>query len=213
MPAELKMLLRARYPLVWLVTSEEQRAVEIACAEARRAGDAIAGWSSTWGLHDLPGPPQPGAHRDPLAVLDSIRKQERRTIWVLKDLSLLAAEPHNVALARSLRDTAQICKERGSVLLCVGNEARVPPALAGEAAVHTLELPDEAEHLAQLRDVARQLSVPVADGDARLLARACLGLTLEQAENIWARIRAAGGRFTAADVGEVLAEKRRIVRG
>jgi len=213
LPAELQLLLRARYPLVWLVTSEEQRAVELACAEARRVGDAIVGWSSTWGLHDVPGTPRAGGQRDPLAVLDAIRKQERRTIWVLKDLTPLVAEPNNVALARSLRDTAQICKERGSVLLCVGNESRVPPTLAGDAAVHVLDLPAQADHLAQLKEVGRQLSLPVADADGQLLARACLGLTLEQAENIWARIRAGGGRFTRDDVGEVLAEKKRIVRG
>jgi SpoVK/Ycf46/Vps4 family AAA+-type ATPase len=48
---------------------------------------------------------------------------------------------------------------------------------------------------------------------ARTLATACLGLTLEQAENIWARVRAAGGRYTAADAGQLIAEKARIVRG
>ncbi|MCK6502389.1 AAA family ATPase [Myxococcota bacterium] len=212
MPAELQLLLRARYPLVWLVTAEEGRAIELACGIARASGDAVAGWSSTWGLHDLPGAPTPGPHKDPLALLEHIRKQERRTLWVLKDLAAMLSAGENAALVRAVRDTAQVAKERGSVLLCVGSHDQVPLALEGDAAVHRLALPTAAEHGEQLAQVARQLGLRLSPEDHDRLATACLGLTLEQAENIWARVRAAGGRFTADDVQQVLAEKGRLVR-
>ncbi len=213
MPAELELLLRARYPLIWLVTPEEQRAVGLAVEVARTLGDAVAAWSMTWGLHDAPGTPKPGAHRDPLSLLDHIRKSERRTVWILKDIGSLCNESGNLALARSLRDTAQVVKDNGSVLLCVGNDSHVPALLGADAAVHHLSLPDGDDHADQLRAVARQLALPVADDAALALSQACLGLTLEQAENIWARVRAAGGRFTVDDVDQVVAEKARIVRG
>ncbi len=211
MPAELEALLRARYPLIWLDTCEESRAAEIICRVARSQGDAAAGWSLTFGVHDLPGLPQPGSHTDPLSVLEHIRRQERRCLWVLRDLpALLANSP---PLTRALKDTAMVLKERGGVVICVGAVGRVPPTLAGIAAAHTLALPDAAEHRTQLETVALQLALPISAAAGQALSSACLGLTLEQAENIWARVRAAGGRFTEDDVAQVLAEKARIVRG
>ncbi|MCB9777524.1 MAG: AAA family ATPase [Alphaproteobacteria bacterium] len=212
MPAELELLLRARYPLVWLVTPEEQRAVDIACRVARSLGDPVVAWSSTWGLHDAPGPPVAGKGRDPLDLLEHIRKETKRSLWILKDLPALLYRGDNAALVRALRDTAVQAKEQGSTILCIGNMAAVPSELEGEAAVHRLRLPDQREHQTQLLAVARQLGVHVADAPARELSQACLGLTLEQGENIWARVRAAGGQFTLEDVEQVLAEKRRIVR-
>lgn len=211
MPAEFELLLRARFPLVWLDTPEEQRAIEVACRVARAMGDAVAGWSQTWGVHDLPGAPVAGPHTDPHAVLAHIRKGDRRTTWVLRDMGPLLRD--NPALERALRDTVHHCRDRGSVLVAVANGAKVPASLAGEAAVHRLGLPEQGDHEALLRQVARELELPVADADAERLARACLGLTLEQAENTWARVRARGGRFTAADLPQVTAEKARIIRG
>lgn len=211
MPAEFELLLRARYPLIWLDTPEEQRAIDIACGVARSTGDPITAWSQTFGVHDVPAVPRPGAHTDPLAVLDFIRKQEKKSIWLLKDIgALLHANP---PLQRALRDTARLARERGIVLVCLGHKIAVPDTIASDAAVHRLALPDAADHDRQLRSVAKQLALPVTDAAARTLSNACLGLSLEQAENIWARVRARGGRFTAEDVEQVVQEKARIVRG
>jgi len=214
MPAELDLLLRARYPLIWLDTAEEDRAVELICRAARGMGDPVAGWTQTWGLHDLPGAARSGPHADPLALREHMRGQERRQVWVLFDLGGLL-QPHGggPTLIRALRDTARVLRERGSVLVVVGSGHALPGELVGTAAVHRLALPDRGEHAALLQRVPRQMGVPVTAEAERVLASACLGLTLEQAENIWARIRAAGGHFSEHDVNQLIAEKARIVRG
>lgn len=214
MPAELTVLLRARYPLLWLDTAEEARAVHIICNVARAVGDPVAGWSQTWGLHDLPGEPRKGPHTDPARLLEFIRGEQKRCIWVLKDLgALLDPRTGNTALVRALRDTTQVVRDRGGILVCTGNGHALPGDLVGDAAVHRLSLPDRGEHERQLLEVAASLKTAVSPAGALALSTACLGLTLEQAENIWARVRAQGGRFTEADVSVVLAEKARIVRG
>jgi AAA+ superfamily predicted ATPase len=211
MPAELDLLLRARYPLVWLDTSEEERAVELVCATARAMGDPVAGWSLTWGLHDLPGAPRKGQHGDPMKLLEHLRSEPRRHVWVLLDFGGLMQG--NAPLVRALRDTARALREAGSVIVVIGQGHAVPGDLTGTAALHRLALPGQAEHERLLRSVAAQLKIGVEPAAARALSTACLGLTLEQAENIWARVRAAGGRFTEQDVGQLIAEKARIVRG
>ncbi len=214
MPSELDLLLRARYPLIWLDTAEEERAVELICRTARAMGDPVAGWSRTWGLHDLPGAAKSGPHGDPLALLEHMRAQDKRQIWVLLDLgNLLQPGGGGQLLVRALRDTARLVRERGSVIVVVGAGHPLPGDLVGSAAVHRLALPDREEHARLLQEVAGQLGVSLGSEAECQLSSACLGLTLEQAENIWARIRAAGGRFTEADVDQLIAEKARIVRG
>jgi len=214
MPAEFKSLLRARYPMIWLETDEEDRAVKLACEVASAQGDAAAGWSLTYGLHDVPGPATPGSQKDPLSLLAYIRDQDRRCVWLLKDMPALVSGPGgNIPLARALKDTALTLKNRGSCLVCIGANGRPPPMLSGVASTHSLSLPDAAEHAALLKDIARQLALPIQPEALDQLSQACLGLTLDQAENIWARVRSQGGRFTVDDLAQVIREKARIVRG
>ncbi len=210
MPAELDLLLRARYPLIWLDTPEEQRAIDLICQTATRLGDPVCGWSVTHGLHDLPGPPKGGSHGSPLAVLQHIIGHERRALWVLHDLGEVAQRHEDVQ--RALRDAAQVARRQGAVVVVTGNGTPLPRCLQGIAAVHRLALPERGDQVRQLYQVAAQCNVELSAEDARALATATLGLTLDQAENIWARIHASGGRFTERDLPQVLAEKARIVR-
>ncbi len=206
-------MLRARYPLIWLDTPEEERAVDLVCRSARAMGDPVAGWSLTWGLHDLPGAARKGPHTDPLKLLAHMRQEKRRMVWVLLDIGAMSPSGSGPMVVRALRDTARVLRDLGSVIVVVGHNHRLPGDLEGPAALHRLALPDQGDHEELLLRVAAQMKIPVEASAAAMLSTACLGLTLEQAENIWARIRAAGGRFTAADVDQLLAEKARIVRG
>jgi len=216
MPADLDLLLRARYPLIWLDTPEEARAVELICRSARKMGETVVGWCWTYGIHDLPGTPKKGSHDKPDHALSFLLGQERRAVWVFKDLgSFLTASGGGTSapdLVRTLRDCVQKAKALGSVIVVVGHDPPLPRELAGEATRHHLALPEQAEHVSLLQRVAADVGQHVEPRSAGELASACLGLTLEQAENVWARVRALGGRFTVEDAPAVLAEKARIVR-
>lgn len=212
MPTELALLLRARYPLIWLDTPEEDRAVNVISEVARRMGDSATGWSHILGIHDLPGLAKPGSHTDPLAALKFVRDQERQ-VWIFKDLGPLCHGAEGPLVTRAIRETLRHCKEKGSVLVVLGHRSEPPPSLAGEAALTFLRLPDRAEHLTLLQKIAVDLRRKLDDPAADELAGACVGLTLEQAENVWARVHASGGRFTLDDIRTVLAEKARMVRG
>lgn len=212
MPAELALLLRARYPLIWLNTTEEDRAVRTICEVARRMGDNVSGWSHVMGIHDVPGLPKPGSNTDPLSALKFMRDQERQ-VWILKDLGALCHGAEGNLVVRAIKEATRQAKDKGSVLVALGHGWDLPPALAGEAALYSLQLPDRSEQLKLLRQIAGDLKRPIDDIAADQLAGACVGLTLDQAENVWARVHASGGRFTLDDIRTVLAEKARIVRG
>jgi AAA+ superfamily predicted ATPase len=132
---------------------------------------------------------------------------------VLKDIgSFCDSRGPGASVVRALRDTVRAVKPTGSVIICVSNGHPLPADLAADATIHGLALPNRNEHLKALRKVAKQLDVELDADAVDALTTACLGLTLDQAENIWARMHATGGRFHRDDVDLVIGEKARIVQ-
>jgi len=87
---ELEVLIRARYPLLYIVSWEDERVLAILREIAHRRGKQVFLWAETTGLED--GAMTPAGIRpqfqqpfDPLAVLDHIRAADGQAIFVLRD--------------------------------------------------------------------------------------------------------------------------------
>lgn len=220
--AELELLVRARYPLIHIVTSEELRAQELIAALAERRGKKVYEWSSSTGL--VPGgtnlqskKSHAATTRDPMAALDVILEQVEPALFVFKDLHPFLNRQHP-QVVRRLKDIALNLKHSLKTVILVGAVLEVPPELEKELTVLPLPLPgpDELGDLLDriVRDVSELKQVVVAldaAGRERLL-RAALGLTLGEAENVFAKIIVADGRLSGDDVQAVFAEKQQIVR-
>ena len=102
MKKALDTYIRARYPLLWIVTSEEERALVEIEALAKEQKKRLLFWSGTTGLSN---PAQPGrvdaSKKDPLVLLTTILEDEDKCIWVLRDL-----HPYlrNESIVRRLRE-------------------------------------------------------------------------------------------------------------
>src|SRR5205085_4141553 len=107
---DLDTLVRARYPLVWLVSWEEQRLDQILQELAAEHGKALLSWSVTRGLRRIGGarslPPAEGS-RDPMEALSAIGKLSEPALVVLKDFHPYLSD-HNVV--RALRELSQDLK-------------------------------------------------------------------------------------------------------
>ena len=104
---ELDLLVRARYPLVYLLTSEEQRVEAILLGLAETHGKALLGWSVTSGFRRLGGArtaSAPEGARTPLEALAEIPKLGDPSLVVLKDFHPYLSDP---AVVRALRELAQ----------------------------------------------------------------------------------------------------------
>jgi hypothetical protein len=84
---ELDTLVRARYPLIYLVSWEEQRLDTILDELARRHGKALVAWSVTKGLRRVGGMRGGGPEgaREPMEALAAIEKLTEPSLVVLKD--------------------------------------------------------------------------------------------------------------------------------
>lgn len=216
MKQELDTYIRARYPLLWVVTPEEQRALEEIEALAQEQKKRILVWSATTGLTNPALPERADAgKRDPLALLGTILDDTEACIWVLRDFHPYLKEP---TIVRRLREVAFGLQSSKKTVVLLGPVLKIPPELEKEITVIDFNLPTEKgleAMLERLLDTLRKSSAKInLDRRQRTrLLKACLGLTEVEAQNAIAKaIIQANGRLDGDAVEAVMAEKQQIIR-
>ena len=219
---ELETLIRARYPIVYIVSPEELRVQQIVARIAERRQKNLYEWSATTGivpagtsiqLQKLRNAPT----REPLVALDHVIEQVEPAIFLLKDFHpWLARGNHEVI--RKLKEIAIHLKNSFKTVLLVSPVLEVPVELEKEITVLNLPLPG-AEELSELLDrIAEEvrrfknIQVNLEEAGRQRLLQAARGLTLSEAEHVFAKILVRNERLTSEDVPEVLEEKQQIVR-
>jgi AAA+ superfamily predicted ATPase len=216
---ELELAIRARVPLIALVTPEELRAEERLLrplAQEWREGRLFA-WTTTSGYRHLGGVsdeteniPAP----DPMTALEVVAAYDEPALFVLKDFHHYL---DNAALQRKLRDLVLALPPTGKHVIFLGPRFRIPEDLEKEIQVIDYPPPglDElSELIASLeRDLGEEGVTDrlTAEGRERLL-KAALGLTLGEAETVIAKALVRDGALTDDGVDLILAEKKQVVR-
>ena len=214
---ELDTLVRARYPLVWLVTWEEQRLEAILGGLADSHGKQLLTWSVGRGFRRPPGArtPPPEGGEEPLAALRAVEKLGEPSLVVLKDFHPFLQDP---VVVRALRDLAQHLKSTFTTLFVLSPTLSIPVELEKDVSVLDVPLPTYRDLLQLLKEIVelvrrnRRAEVALSKDDADQLLRAAQGLTLSEAENAFAKAIATDGRLSRDDVELVLEEKRQVIR-
>jgi len=214
MQEELSILIQAQYPLIYLVTSEEERA-EQAIAEIAQAGKPqrrIFLWTVTHGIVEYGQPKNVTQHNtvSPEAAVEWATRQRDPAIFVFKDLHPFVDSP---AVTRWLRDA--IASFRGSqrTILLMSPVQQIPIELEKEVAVLDFAMPDMAELnqvLSQQLDLTRNRRITTETREK--LLKAALGLTRDEAEKVYRKAQVTTGRLTEEEVGIVLSEKKQLIR-
>lgn len=219
---ELETLIRARYPIVYLVSPEELRVQQMVARIAERRQKNLYEWSATTGivpagtsiqLQKLRNAPT----RDPLAALDQVIEQVEPAIFLLKDFHPWLTKG-NHGVIRKLKEIAIHLKNSFKTVLLVSPVLEVPVELEKEITVLNLPLPgpeELSELLGRIAEEVRRfknIEVNLEEESRQRLLQAARGLTLGEAENVFAKILVRNERLTSADVPEVLEEKQQIVR-
>jgi len=215
--SELDTLIRARYPLVYLVSWEEARLDAILEELASEHGKSLVTWSVTRGLRrtgGARGAPVDGG-KDPVEMLGQIERLPDPSLVVLKDFHPFLGDP---TVVRALRELAQGLKSSFTTVVLLSPTLSIPPELEKEVTVLDVPLPSARDLLALLKDIvtvvrqSRSASVEMSKEDAEAIIKAAQGLTLSEAENAFAKAIAADGRLGKEDVKLVLEEKRQVIR-
>ncbi len=220
--AEIEHLIRARYPILYVVTSEEDRVQALVMDIAQRWQKSVFEWSCTSGLVSSGTSVQSQRQRqaltkDPLAALDQVVDQVEPALFIFQDLHpFLARTSH--AVVRRLKEIAPHLKNTRKTIVIVSPILEIPPEAEKEITVLQFPLPTAEEMGVLLERVLEEVSllpnvaIDIDEAGRERLVQASLGLTLGEAENVLAKIVVKHERLSADLVGEVFFEKQQIVR-
>lgn len=217
MQQELDVYIRARYPLLWVITSEEIRALGDIDGLAQKQRKPLYLWSATSGIVNSATPERvDSGKRDPLSLLTAIIEHDGPGIWVLRDFHPFLRD-HTIV--RRLREASFKLKSSNKAIILLGPVLNIPTELEKEITVVDFTLPTREELRAQLDSILEtarnhdNMSVDLDRREQARLVQACLGLTSDEAANAIAKaIIQAGGRLDRDAIEAVTAEKQQIIR-
>ncbi|MBI2947610.1 MAG: AAA family ATPase [Verrucomicrobia bacterium] len=219
---EIETLIRARYPILYLVSSEETRVLDLLSSIAQRRQKKLFDWSCSTGIVPAGISIQVAKHRtaaskDPLVALDHVIDQVEPAIFAFKDFHPFLTKA-NSAVIRKLREIAQHLKNSHKTIVLVSPVVEIPVELEKEITLLNFPLPSR-EDLGGLLDRIvsevrpyTNVRVELDNAGRERLLQAALGLTLNEAENVFAKILVKEERLSGEHVAEVLSEKQQIVR-
>jgi SpoVK/Ycf46/Vps4 family AAA+-type ATPase len=185
----LSTYLRAGYPGLAVISSEEARAegeIAAVCADLKRR---LHAWSSTEGLVDVKDN-RVSACPDPLEALQLLdgmfAQTSPRHVVLLRDLQL-HLDQSDPMLVRRLKDILRVAKANGHALVLLGCRLKLPPELEHEVTHVDFTLPGPPQLGAVLNGIlgsAKIKSLPEPVREAAL--QSALGLTTTEAENAFA---------------------------
>ncbi|MEG4805410.1 AAA family ATPase [Microcoleus sp. ARI1-B5] len=216
---EIQLMLLARFPLLWVVSPEEEPAEEILCQVVTGVEGQIYFWDFARGWTD-----NGTGKGNPMQALERISKapaMEQVTVFVMKDLGTLIAPGANgqiamnqLAIVREVKNLAkQLARDR-RCLVILSDQLRIPQELSQETTVVDISLPG-------IEEISNLLTRLVEPPDLKLNAeqrqqfiKACQGLTRCRISRVLAKCLARGkrGKVDSAARTMIIEEKRQTIR-
>ncbi len=208
---ELETLIRARYPIIYVVSWEEKRVEEALRAITKARNKKMYQWTVTQGMVLNP-LNRDEATRDPLAALDFVMESRDQAVFLLKDFHPFL---NDTSLVRRLRDLTYALKTSYKTLILLSPVLKLPAELEKEITVVDYALPS-LEDLGRLLDsiiesvrANPQVQTQMTTEEREQVLQAALGLTATEAENVFAKSLVERRKF---DTDVILSEKEQIIR-
>lgn len=203
---ELETLIRARYPIIYIVSWEERRVEETIREICQKRGKKMLLWTYTTGVAGNV------ASRDPLQALEYVLTAPDQSVFVFKDFHPFIAD---VGVTRRLRDLVSVLKTSYKTLIILSPILKLPPELEKEITVVDYQLPTPGDLDRLLEGIIQsvrsnpQVKVEMTPQEREQVIQAASGLTSNEAENVFAKSLVKKKTF---DIAVILSEKEQIIR-
>ncbi len=218
-------LLKARFPMIYISTWEENRATqmieEIAADEKKvKTVRKVFVWSQTEGFVTYQEKIKNTA--SPISALDYIVECEEASVFILKDFHIFLnpKQQNDYIIIRKLRDMVNILKESGKPknIIFISPMLRLPEELQKEMTVVELDFPNTQELEVLLDEMIEankenpNIKIELSEMGKKRLCKTALGLTLQEAENAIARAMVEKGQLSIDELDIILEEKRQVIK-
>jgi ATP-dependent 26S proteasome regulatory subunit len=207
---ELTLLIKARYPILYISSLEEDR-VEYTIRKTIKANSnkAIHTWDFVEGYKTNLNNPRFAA-KNPLQALELIEKLTSTTpaVFILKDFNKFLSD---ISISRKLRNLVGILKTQPKSLIILATEIEIPKELTDLITILEFTLPNSVEIKTELNRLFLSLEKTVEPEFLEILTRACQGLSIEKIRRALSKSLAKHGSINKETINLILIEKRQII--
>ena len=207
---ELTLLLKARYPVIFINTIEEDR-VEYVIRKHIKANlnRSIYSWDFVDGYTNNPNN-EGFAKRNPLQALELIERLTAETpaIFLLKDFNRFLTD---ISISRKLKNIARILKLQPKTIIIIGSDFNIPKELQDLITVLQFQLPNEEEINQELTRLIESLNINIHSQLFESLTQTCQGLSLERIRRVLSKIIATHRTIDKNSIEILLSEKKQII--
>lgn len=212
------LLLRAKYPLIYVVTAEEEPVEDILTEVALQSSPSrrILFWDIARGWSD-----NNADKGSVMAALSRIAQRDKATkdgdnvLYVLRDLHPILKYPHHdrhIPIIRELKNLARDLKLDRRTIALTSHVLEIPPELTEEITAIDFPLPAiaEIEYLIKQKISSNKLNLSNLAWEK--LVKACQGLSRTRIQRVLAKAIAEKEQVNDSDIDAVLAEKQQAIR-
>lgn len=225
-------LLKARFPCLYVTSWEEDRLLSLINSIAKdenliKTPRDVFTWKLTTGMvgNNSKKTCASGgcASKDPVKALEFVEEYDKPGLFVFLDFhvyfgcSTCGIDP---LIIRKVRDVAKVLKQspQPKNIIFISPTLALPQELQKDISIVDFNLPskeDIRELLDDMIEVNREnsnLIINLEEDEKERLAKAALGLTIQEAENAFARSMVDNGQLDISDVKIILDEKSQIIK-
>ena len=207
---ELTLFLKARYPIIYINTIEEDRIEYVIRKNIKtNLNRSIYSWDFVDGYTNNPNN-EGFAKRNPLQALELVERLNSETpaLFLLKDFNRFLTD---LSISRKLRNISRILKLQPKTIIIIGSELNIPIELQDLITVLQFQLPSESEINQELERLINSLNIKVEPQLFENLSRTCQGLSLERIRRVLSKIIATYKTINNNSIAVLLSEKKQII--
>nr|YP_009496061.1 hypothetical protein ycf46 [Rhizosolenia setigera]AWT38501.1 hypothetical protein ycf46 [Rhizosolenia setigera] len=207
---ELKLLLKARYPIIYINTIEEDR-VEYVIRKSIKTNlnRSIYSWDFVDGYTNNPNNEGFGK-RNPLQALELVERltSETPALFLLKDFNRFL---NDISISRKLKNLTRTLKLQPKTIIIISSELSIPSELQDLITIVNFQLPTENEIHDELTRLITSLNLKIDNQLLENLTRVCQGLSLERIRRVLSKIIATYKTIDENSIPILLSEKKQII--
>ncbi|MCD8485417.1 MAG: AAA family ATPase [Desertifilum sp.] len=208
---EFELLVRSRYPVIYIPTAEEERVEGAIAQSASRLGNrGIYIWDFVDGYQGNPNDTGFG-RRNPLQALEFVEKLpvDAPAIFILRDFHRFLDD---ISIARKLRNLSRRLKSQPKNLVILSAQLEIPSDLSELISVLEFPLPAAEEIRLEINRLLGAVGKALDEKSLDEIVRSCQGLSIDRIRRVLAKAIATHGEVRPEDVELILEEKRQTIR-
>lgn len=208
---ELNLLLKARYPILYITSSEEERIEQQLLLNLKvNQGKIIYNWNFIDGYISNPNLSNK-AVKNPLQALELIENIEctQPTIFILKDFNKFL---NDISISRKLRNLSRQLKTEPKTIIIIANSVEIATELQNLITVLEFPLPTPLEINTEITRLIDKLDIKVTPEFFNQLLFVCKGLEIEKIRRVFAKSLALHGGLNEETIDLIKLEKEQIIK-